>query len=86
MLFSRLAWVYRTLQMVGSFDENTRFFLVTVCFLLDPAETLVSMVSLLSGRQWWKSAEHVAVSISVFLSPFLLCLSQSVFLERYRED
>ena len=27
MLFSRLAWVYRTLHVVVSFDENTRFFL-----------------------------------------------------------
>ena len=54
-------------------------------FLLDPAETLVSLVSLLFGRQRWKSAEHVALSISVFLFLFL-CLSQSVFLERYRED
>ena len=56
--------------------ENT-FFLVKVCFLLDPAETLMSLVSLLSGRQRWKSAEHVALSISVFLSPFYsACLSQ----------
>ena len=61
--------------MVGSFDENTRF--PTVCFLLDTAETLVSLVSLLSGRQRWKSAEHVALSISVFLSLFYsACLSQ----------
>ena len=70
-------WVHRTLHVVGSFDENARFFLVTVCFFLDPAETLVSLVSLLSGRQRWKSAEHVALSISVFLSPFYsACLSQ----------
>ena len=73
------------------FDENTRFSGHDMLFswiprkryvvLLDPAETLVSLVSLLSGRQRWKSAEHVALSISVFLlSPFLLCLvSVSVF-------
>ena len=53
------------------------FSLVTVCILLDPAETLVSSVSLLSGRQRWKSAEYVALSISVSLSPFYsACLSQ----------
>ena len=55
--------------MVGSFDE-THVFLVTVCFLLDPAEILVSLVSLLSGRQRWKSADPAALSISVFLSSF----------------
>ena len=33
-------------------------------FLLDLAEVLVSLVSLLFGRQRWKSAEHVALSIS----------------------
>ena len=43
------------------------FFLVTVCFLLDPAENsrVHGIVCCLVG-QWWKSAEHVAVSISVF--------------------
>ena len=30
-------------------------------------------------RQRWKSAEHVALSISVFLSPFSLLVSVSVF-------
>ena len=46
-------------------------------FSSGPAETLVSLVSLLSGRQRWKSAEHVALSISVFLSLFYsACLSQ----------
>ena len=66
-----------TRVVVGSFDENTRFFLVTVCILVDPAETLVSSVSLLSGRQRWKSAENVALSISVSLSSFYsACLSQ----------
>ena len=30
---------------------RTHVFLVRACFLLDPAETLVSLVSLLSGRQ-----------------------------------
>ena len=46
-------------------------------FFWTPAETLVSLVSLLSGRQRWKSAEHVAPSISVFLFPFhSACLSQ----------
>ena len=35
----------------------------------------------------WTSAEHVALSISVsLLSSFYSALSQSVFLERYRED
>ena len=48
-------------------------------FSLDPAETLVSLVSLLSGRQRWKSAEHVALSTSVFLTPFSLLASVSVF-------
>ena len=65
---------------------RTHVFLGHGMFSSGPAETLVSLVSLLSGRQRWKSAEHVALSISVFLSPFLLCLSQSVFLDRYRED
>ena len=59
------------------FDENTRFSWSRYVVLLDPAETLVSLVSLLSGRQRLKSAEHVALSISVTLSPCtLLCLSQ----------
>ena len=39
----------------------------------------MSLVSLLSGRQRWKSAEHVALSISVFLSPFTLLVSVSIF-------
>ena len=71
------------------FDKNTRFsghgmFVV----LLDPAKTLVSLVLLLSGRQRWTSAEHVPLSISVCLLRFFFysALSQSVFLERYRED
>ena len=55
--------------------------------LLDPARTQVFLVLSLSGRQRWTSAEHVALSISVYLlSPFYSALSQSVFLERYRED
>ena len=62
------------------FDENTRFFLVTDVVLLDRAGTLVSLVSLLSGRKRWTSAEHVALSISVSLvSYFYSALSQSVF-------
>ena len=80
--FSCLAWVHQTLHVGGSFfDENTRFFWSRYVVLLDPAKTLVSLVLLLSGRQRWTSAEHVALSISVFLlSPFLLCLvSVSVF-------
>ena len=37
----------------------------------------MSSVSLLCGRQRWKSAEHVALSISVSLSPsYSACLSQ----------
>ena len=76
--------MHRTLHVVGSFDENTRFSWSRYVFLLDPAETLVSLVSLLSGRQRWKSAEHVALSNSVLFVSFFLCLSQSVFLERYR--
>ena len=70
--FSCLAWVHRTLHVVGSFLTRTHVFLVTVC------SSLVSLVLLLSGRQRLTSAEHVALSISVFLlSPFaLLCLSQ----------
>ena len=67
---------------LANFDENTCFFWSRYAVLLDPAETLVSLVSLLSG----KYAEHVALSISVYLSPFYSALSQSVFLERYRED
>ena len=68
------------------FDENTLFWSRYVV-LLDPAKTLVSFVLLLSGRQRWTSAEHVALSISVFmLSPFYSAWYQSVFLERYRED
>ena len=39
----------------------------------------MSLVSLLSGRQRWKSAEHVALSISVFLATFSLLASVSVF-------
>ena len=62
------------------FDENTRFFSWSrYVFLLYPAETLVSLVSLLSGRQRWKSAEHVALSISVSFSLFSLLVSVSVF-------
>ena len=63
------------------FDENTRFSGHGMLFLLDPTKTLVSLVSLLSGRQRWKSAEPLALSISVLmLSPCLLCLvSVSVF-------
>ena len=72
---------------VAVFDENTGFFWSRYVVLLDPTKTLVSLVLLLSGRQRWASAEHVALSISVFLlSPFYSALSQSVFLERYRED
>ena len=86
--FSCLAWVHRTLHVVGSFLTRTHVFLVTRCVvLLDPAKTLVSLVLLLSGRQRWTSAEHVGLSISVsLLSLFYSALSQSVFLERYRED
>ena len=63
------------------------FFWSRYVVLLDLAKTLVSLVLLLSGRQRWTSAEHVALSISVFLlSPSYSALSQSVFLERYRED
>ena len=61
------------------FDEKTRFSWSRYVVLLDPAKTLVSLVSLLSGRQRWKSVEHVALSISVFLSPFSLLASVSVF-------
>ena len=63
------------------FDENTRFCWSRYVVLLDPAKTLVSLVLLLSGRQRWTSAEHVALGISVsLLSLFLLCLvSVSVF-------
>ena len=51
------------------------------------ARTLLSLVLLLSDRQRWTSAEHVTLIISVCLfSPFYFALSQSVFLERYRED
>ena len=85
--FSCLACVRRTSDVVGSFDENTRFSWSRYVVLLDPAETLVSLISLLSGRQRWTSAEHVALSITVFLlSSFYSALSQSVFLQRYRED
>ena len=47
----------------------------------NPTELLVSLVLLLSGRQRWASAEHVALTISVFfVVSFLLCLvSVSVF-------
>ena len=45
--FSRLVWVRRTFHVVGSFDENTSF-RGTVLVLLDPAETLLSLVSPLS--------------------------------------
>ena len=48
-------------------------------FLLDTAETLVSLVSLLSGRQRWKYAEHVALSISAFFTSLSLLASVSVF-------
>ena len=69
------------------FDENTRFSGHGMLFSWIPRKTLVSLVLLLSGRQRWTSAEHVALSISVYLlSPFYSALSQSVFLERYRED
>ena len=72
--------MHRTLHVVGSFDENTCFSWSRYVVLLDPAETLVSLVSLLSGRQRWTSAEHVALTISVFLlSLFYSALSQSVF-------
>ena len=72
---SRVWFGYRTLHVVDSFDVTTR--VSWSRFLQDHAETLVSLVSLLSGRQRWKSAEHVALSISVFLSPFYsACLSQ----------
>ena len=63
------------------FLTRTHVFLSRCVVLLDPAETLVSLVLLLSGRQRWTSAEHVVLSISAFLlSPFLPCLaSVSVF-------
>ena len=57
---------------------RTHVFWLRYVVLLDPAETLVSLVLLLSGRQRWTSAEHVALSISVFccLLFTLPCLSQ----------
>ena len=78
--FSCLAWVHQTLQVGGSFLTRTHVFWSRYVVLLDPAKTLVSLVLLLSGRQRWTSAEHVALSISVsLLSPFYSALSQSVF-------
>ena len=67
---------------------RTHVFLVTVCCSPGSHEdSRVLGIVVLSGRQRWASAEHVALSISVFLlSPFYSAWSQSVFLERYRED
>ena len=86
--FSCLAWVHQTLHVGGSFLTRTHVFLVTVCCSPRiPRRLSCPLVLLLSGRQRWTSAEHVALSISVFLLlPFYSVLSQSVFLERYRED
>ena len=87
--FSCLAWVHRTLHVGGSFLTRTHvfFFWSRYVVLLDPTKRLVFLVLLLSGGQRWASAEHVALSISVFLfSPFYSALSQSVFLERDTED
>ena len=39
----------------------------------------MSLVSLLSGRKRWKSAEHVALSFSVSFTSFSLLASVSVF-------
>ena len=78
--FSCLVWVHRTLHVGGSFCREHTFFWSRYVFLLDPAKTLVSLVLLLSGRQRWTPAEHVALNISVFLlSPFYSALSVSVF-------
>ena len=76
--FSCLAWVHRTLHVGGSFRREHTFFWSRYVVLLDPAKTLVSLVLMLSGRQRWTSAEHVALSISVFccLLFILPCLSQ----------
>ena len=62
------------------FLTRTHVFLVTVCCSPGSREDSRVLVLLLSGRQLWTSAEHVALSISVFLtSPFYSALSQSVF-------
>ena len=47
-------------------------------FFWIPRKLFVSLVLLLSGRQRWESFEHVALSISVFLSRFSLLVSVSV--------
>ena len=75
--FSCLAWVHQTLQVGGSFLTRTHVFWSRYVVLLDPAKTLVSLVLLLSGRQWWTSAELVALSISVYFCLLftLPCLS-----------
>ena len=86
--FSCLAWVHRTFHVVGSFDENTRFFFCHDMLFSWIPRKLVSLVLLLSGRQrldicQTRGSEPLCLFVvSLFTLP---CLSQC-FWKQYRED
>ena len=85
--FSSLAWVHRTLHVDVSFLTRTRFSGHGMLFSWIPRRLSCPWCCCCLVDSGGTSAEHVALSISVFLlSPFYSALSQSVFLERYRED